>query len=191
MASYFAAGECAFFCGFFWQCPDETVSFERGVLLLISHLIRQVPVVLSHCCPETFGFICAFFVVCIFVESAFFLPFKAIRFSVFVRQPPRLQRALFFLVGLFCKPRETEANPMGAKGDWIQHIRITWCCARARAQSGEGSMLRLPVHFSVPPVPSSCVCLLHFRLHAQRCCCCIHPYHSEAFTFHKSSLTGL
>ena len=47
----------------------------------------------------------------------------------------------------------------------------------------------LPVLFSVSPVPSCCVRLLHFHLHAQRFCCCIQPYHSKEFIFHKSSLT--
>ena len=47
----------------------------------------------------------------------------------------------------------------------------------------------LPVLFSVSPVLSCCVCLLHFHLHAQRSCCFIQPYHSKEFIFHKSSLT--
>ena len=50
-------------------------------------------------------------------------------------------------------------------------------------------MLRLPVPFCVTPVPSCCVCLSQFHLHAQRSCCCSQPYHSSLFKFHKSSLT--
>ena len=58
-------------------------------------------------------------------------------------------------------------------------------CARLRPLL----LLILPVLFSVSPVPSCCVCLLHFHLHAQRSCCFIQPYHSKEFIFHKSSLT--
>ena len=46
-------------------------------------------------------------------------------------------------------------------------------------------VLRLPVLFSVTPVPSCYVCLLHFHLHAQRSCWCIQPYQSKEFTFQK------
>ena len=68
----------------------------------------------------------------------------------------------------------------GVKGRLDPAIRIAWCC-------GEGSMFRLLVLFSVILVPSCCVCLLHSHVYAQRSCCCIQPYHSKEFAFHKSS----
>ena len=64
--------------------------FARS-LLVISHLIRQVPVVLSLYCSEVFRLFFAIFVVCAFVESASFFPFIAFRFSVFVKQSPHLR----------------------------------------------------------------------------------------------------
>ena len=76
----------------------------------------------------------------------------------------------------------------GWKGRLDPAIRTGWCCARARPIR-RGCMSILPVLFSVSPVPSCCVRLLHFHLHAQRFCCFIQPYHSKEFIFHKSSLT--
>ena len=76
---------------------------------------------------------------------------------------------------------------MGVKGDWIQQFGLIGV-VQGRAQSGEGAC-HYCLLFSVSPVPSCCVCLLHSHLHAQRSCCFIQPYHSKEFIFHTSSLT--